>query len=96
MHQDHVVETPHGFQVLASTSKRANQVMKKGGQYLTIQGHPEFDGGFVRELIIMRNQKGIFSNDFAAECLASVDLHLDTNLFADKILQFIRESAVLL
>ena len=51
MHQDHVIKTPPGFTILASTNISENQIMMKQGRFLGIQAHPEYHAGIVHEFI---------------------------------------------
>jgi GMP synthase-like glutamine amidotransferase len=89
MHQDQVSIVPPGFQVLAETDVCACQAMLKPGRMLTIQAHPEYKAGFLRGLIEMRAEKGIFTAEQATRWLAIVDQETDRLWFADRMLAFI-------
>ncbi|KAI8904455.1 class I glutamine amidotransferase-like protein, partial [Gorgonomyces haynaldii] len=62
MHQDHVSVVPPGFTVLGATAICPVQVMQKSN-IVTLQGHPEFKHEFVKQLISIRTNKGIFTED---------------------------------
>jgi GMP synthase-like glutamine amidotransferase len=90
MHQDHVTVLPNGFISLASTAKSPNQLLLKPQKYLTIQGHPEFTSGFVRDLVEMRLEKGIFSKDFVQSL--DIDSPVDSQWFAKVMIDFLEQN----
>jgi GMP synthase-like glutamine amidotransferase len=81
MHQDHVTVIPPGFHSLGHTEISPNQILLKPQKYLSVQGHPEFTAGFVEDLVEMRRQKGIFSNEFVEGL--SKNQETDSVWFAD-------------
>ncbi|KAJ3103759.1 hypothetical protein HDU97_009855 [Phlyctochytrium planicorne] len=92
MHKDHVTKVPSPeFQVLFSTDVCPIQSMRKGDSVLTIQGHPEFQDGLVREVIRLRTEAKVFSEEFAAKTLAMLDEERprDDVWFAVEILRFL-------
>ncbi len=55
-HQDQVVENAEGARVLASSEFCENAVVQVGDHILTFQGHPEFVGGYSREIMEFRRE----------------------------------------
>jgi hypothetical protein len=78
-----------GFICLASTPISAIQAMVKPGQCLTIQSHPEFVLGVVRELIDSRRKKGIFGAEQCEQWLSVLDNPTDGDWFAVKMIKFV-------
>ncbi|CAG8657566.1 1634_t:CDS:2, partial [Acaulospora morrowiae] len=89
MHQDHVCLVPPNFINLGYTTKSSVQGMLKENQVVTIQGHPEFVGGVVKELIKYRQEKGIFDPHFSQMCLKASDRDDDSLLVGQKFIEFI-------
>lgn len=54
MHHDVVFEPPQGGTVLASNAKCDVHAMYEANRYIAIQGHPEFTGDIVNEIIELR------------------------------------------
>jgi len=89
MHRDHVPSVPPLFYLLGSTSTTKNQGMVQFSDpdarppvadgpmpqihILTLQGHPEFTGGIVKEVIKARSERGIIDKDTANNGLDCAD-----------------------
>ncbi|KAI9350550.1 class I glutamine amidotransferase-like protein [Zopfochytrium polystomum] len=98
MHQDHVEVVPPGFAVTMSSPVCAVQGMVRGSDILTVQAHPEFNRGLVRELVRSRTEDvKIFSPEFAATVYKHLDdpaaYALDSAWFADVMYRFIAAGA---
>ena len=81
MHRDHVPTVPPSFHLLGSTDLTRNQGMVRFSDpdarvpgpddpipqihILTLQGHPEFTTGIVREIIKVRSESGAMGKDVA-------------------------------
>ena len=89
MHQDHVVSTPNGFQLLATTEKSSIQSLLFPNRIFTVQAHPEFYPELVGAVIKRRHKLGIFSDEFANNALANVGLKDDSPWFADIMTKFL-------
>jgi hypothetical protein len=63
--------------------------MVSPGKALAFQGHPEYSGSFVSDLIDLRVEKGVFTTEFAKECLKVVNNDLDTQKMVDSIADFV-------
>lgn len=87
--QDQVTVVPDGFIKFATTAHSDNQALLKPNHILTIQSHPEYPAGAVRELINLRTEKGIFTKEQQERWLSVVDRQTDGLWFAEKILEFI-------
>jgi len=89
MHRDHVPTVPSSFHLLGSTSISRNQGMVQFSDLdasptvvdrpipqihiLTLQGHPEFTAGVVKEVIKVRGERGIIDKDTAENGLVRAD-----------------------
>ncbi|PLW84335.1 GMP synthase [Kineobactrum sediminis] len=56
-HQDQVIETAPGTEVLAGNDFCENAVCQIGEHILTFQGHPEFVSGYSREIMTFRRDQ---------------------------------------
>ncbi len=61
MHKDIVHTLPKGVENLGHTQHCAIQGMFKKNKFLTMQGHPEYNGTIVSEVLQIRKEKGIFN-----------------------------------
>jgi hypothetical protein len=89
MHRDHVPSVPPSFHLLGSTSVTRNQGMVQFSDLnarvpevdgsmpsihiLTLQGHPEFTTGIVKEIIRVRGKSGAMDKDTAENGLIRAD-----------------------
>jgi GMP synthase-like glutamine amidotransferase len=70
-HQDQVVVTAQGAQVLAGSEFCENAVCQVGDHILTLQGHPEFLPDYSREIMNLRRER--IGEEAYAGGLASLD-----------------------
>ncbi|KAN0126047.1 Class I glutamine amidotransferase-like protein [Russula decolorans] len=89
MHRDHVPSAPPSFHLLGSTSVSRNQGMVQFSDLdarfpevdgsippihiLTLQGHPEFTTGIVKEIIRARGKNGTMDKDTVEDGLIRAD-----------------------
>ena len=89
MHRDHVPSLPPSFHLLGSTTQTKNQGMVQfsdpdaripmpGGlipqiHVLTLQGHPEFNAGFMKQLIGEWGERGVMDKDTVEDGLNRAD-----------------------
>lgn len=89
MHRDHVPSVPPSFHLLGSTSVTGNQGMVQFSDLdaripevdglippihiLTLQGHPEFTTGIVKEIIKARGKSGAMDKDTVENGLIRAD-----------------------
>jgi len=86
-HQDQVVELPRGAARLARNDHCENFVVRFPGRVLGIQGHPEFEPGFLRDLIAWRRE--VLPAAVHNAALASLELAPDSALLTRWILNFL-------
>lgn len=97
MHRDIVATIPPSppnkppVQVLAKNSKCAIQSMYLPKKLITVQGHPEFTGEDMRELMVFRAKQGTFDDEFLADALARADRKHDGVLVMQAFLRFLLE-----
>jgi len=91
MHRDAVFELPQGAEHLAYTEKCPIQGMYKPKNYITVQGHPEFNEEIVRELLVLRHGTGIFNDEMFNDGMLRVDKLQDGVLVAEAFLKFLLE-----
>lgn len=75
-HQDQVVERPEGSEVIASTAFCENAGLLYGDHIWTIQPHPEYDAGFISNLIETRG-KGVVPEPLLAQARTKLAQHSD-------------------
>lgn len=93
MHRDIVATLPpnSNIEVLGSTSICAIQGMYVPKKLVTVQGHPEFNGEIVREILEVRRKAGVFSDEVFEDGLSRVDRYQDGVLVAQAFLRFLLE-----
>ncbi|KAJ4387107.1 hypothetical protein N0V93_007694 [Gnomoniopsis smithogilvyi] len=90
MHKDMVLATPAGAQELAETDVCANQGFILPGKAITVQGHPEFTGEIVPEILGLRHETGIFDEETYKSGMERVRKEHDGVRIAQAFLKFIR------
>ena len=91
MHRDIVYNYPDGVEPLAYTDRCEVQGMYIPQRVITVQGHPEFDGEIVRELLITRHANGIFSDEIFKDAIGRVDKPQDGLEVSQAFLKFLLE-----
>ena len=91
MHRDIVYELPPGVQPLGHTDRCAIQGMYAPRRLLAVQGHPEFDGDIVAELLQRRHEQGIFDRPTFDEAMGRVRHAHDGTRVASAFLRFLVE-----
>lgn len=89
-HQDQVVSLPMDVEVLASSQFCANYIIQQGN-WLGIQGHPEFTKAYSRDLIKLRCDK--YSPERIREAEYSMMAPVDSERVIQWIAQFIQARA---
>lgn len=87
-HQDQVVETAPGTEVLAGSDFCKNAVCQVGDHILTLQGHPEFVKGYSHNLLNIRRE--MIGEDNYHSGMDSLQRDLDRERVADWIVSFLR------
>lgn len=91
MHKDEVYEAPPGVDIWGHTELCQIHGMWKEGKILTLQGHPEYNGTIVMEVLDERLKAGIFSKEQYEEAKSRVyDTH-DGIVVGAEILRFFLE-----
>jgi hypothetical protein len=93
VHQDIVLEHPEGVQPLGHTEKCQVQGMYAPKRLITVQGHPEFTGEIVRELLETRREKAILTQEVFDDAISRVDLQHDGVKIAKAFLKFLTDDA---
>jgi len=91
MHKDIVYEYPEGVEDLGSTPKCRVQGMYAARRLITVQGHPEFTGDIVSEILQARHEMGIFDDATFEDAMARVRKHQDGVVVAQAFLRFLLE-----
>jgi len=87
-HQDQVLQLAQGSQVIASTPTCPNYMTVLGEHIITVQGHPEFDTEFARQLLVMRRE--IFGEDLYGVAVDSLQTPADNLQVIRWLLDFIK------
>ena len=82
---------PEGIENLGYTDTCKIQGMYKRGRFISVQGHPEFTPGIVRELLDKRLEMGIFTKEMYAESIARVENQHDGIAVGAAFLRFLLE-----
>jgi GMP synthase-like glutamine amidotransferase len=93
MHRDIVTSLPAGAENLGATETCAIQGMYDAvaKRYISVQGHPEFTEEIVREILDVRRELGIFSEEQYEEMIGRVGKDHDGLLIARAFLKFVAE-----
>ena len=87
-HQDQVLQLAEGAEVIASTATCPNYMTVLGKHIITVQGHPEFDTEFARQLLVMRRE--IFGEELYGKAVDSLQTKADNLQVIRWLLDFIR------
>lgn len=91
MHRDIVAAWPKEVTPLGSSPRCAVQGMYIARKLITVQGHPEFNGVIMSELLTLRNQQGIFSDEQFHEAIERADIAHDGIAVGAAFLRFLLE-----
>ncbi|PNY23709.1 glutamine amidotransferase-like protein, partial [Tolypocladium capitatum] len=91
MHRDIVADFPPDAVPLGSTAVCAVQGMYVPGRYITVQGHPEFTGEIVSEILFNRHAVGIFTDDVYEDGMRRAAVPHDGVAIGKAFLKFMRE-----
>ncbi|KAF2217343.1 hypothetical protein CERZMDRAFT_109087 [Cercospora zeae-maydis SCOH1-5] len=91
MHRDVVYEYPKGTEPLGHSPRCDVQGMYIKNRLITVQGHPEFNGDIVAELLDSRHEKGIFDDAMYKDGMDRVRLHHDGVTIGAAFLRFLLE-----
>lgn len=86
-HQDQVLALPPGARRLARNEHCPNSMFVLDDVFLGIQGHPEFDAAYARDLVLGREE--IFGAATVAKAMPSYDEAVDGGLLAQWMLHFL-------
>jgi hypothetical protein len=91
MHRDIVYTHPEGIEALGHSDRCDVQGMYAKGRLISVQGHPEFDGDIVNELLEARHKQGIFGDAMFTEGVSRVRQHHDGVAVAAAFIRFLLE-----
>lgn len=91
MHRDIVYTYPDSVQALGHTDRCDVQGMYSPGKLISVQGHPEFDGEIVTELLERRHDQEIFGDDMFKEGMSRVMLQHDGVAVGAAFIRFLLE-----
>jgi len=91
MHQDAVFTYPPSVEHLGHSPSCHVQGMYEKNRLITTQGHPEFDGDIVAELLENRHDRGVFDDETYEDAMGRVRRHHDGVKVAAAFLRFMVE-----
>lgn len=91
MHRDQVFSVPPGAELLASTDKCMNHGFIIPGRVITVQGHPEFTEDIMREILELRHESGLFTDDVYQSGMTRNGDHHDGVLMAQVFVKFLQK-----
>ncbi|RFU77530.1 gmp synthase glutamine-hydrolysing [Trichoderma arundinaceum] len=90
MHRDIVLEFPKDSIPLGSNDKCEVQAMYSPGRYITVQGHPEFTGEIISEILTNRHKVGIFTDEVYKDAMERAPIEHDGVTIAKAFLNFMK------
>ena len=72
LHQDQVHKLPTDAVLLASSCNTPIEMYRINDNVLCVQGHPEFDKDYLKQVIKYRNEGGIIPDENAQICMESI------------------------
>jgi GMP synthase-like glutamine amidotransferase len=91
MHRDIVYSHPSNVTPLGSSPRCEVQGMYREGKFITVQGHPEFSGDIVSEVVKLRAEAGVFEKEQAEDALRRADKPHDGVKIGVAFLRFLLE-----
>ncbi|GAB1319289.1 Class I glutamine amidotransferase, putative [Madurella fahalii] len=91
MHRDQVFSVPAGAELLASTDKCMNHGFVIPGRVITVQGHPEFTEDIMREILELRHETGLLTDEVFQSGMERNGDHHDGVLMAQVFLKFLQD-----
>lgn len=92
MHRDIVYEWPKSVEHLGSSPRCEVQGMYEKARLITVQGHPEFNGDIVSELLEARHASGVFDDTMYKDGMERVRKHHDGVAIGAAFIRFLREN----
>lgn len=77
MHHDIVYTYPPSVEALGHSPRCDVQGMYAKNRLITVQGHPEFNGDIVTELLERRHDQGVFDDEMFRDGMSRVRDHHD-------------------
>lgn len=90
MHRDIVFSNPEGAQNLGENDICANQGFLLPGKAITVQGHPEFTGEIISEILELRHDTKVFTDDVYSSGVDRANIDHDGVMIAQAFLRFIQ------
>jgi len=94
MHRDAVLGIPGGAHVLCSNDNCDTQGFYIPGQFVSVQGHPEFAGDVVTQILLYREEQGILTPELVREGMRRAFLPNDGVAVARDFLRFIEDASL--
>ncbi|KAL4887631.1 class I glutamine amidotransferase-like protein [Aspergillus karnatakaensis] len=91
MHRDIVYTYPRDVTSLGSSPRCEVQGMYKEGKFITVQGHPEFSGDIMTEILELRAAAGVFDKEQAEDALNRAEKEHDGVRIGIAFLRFLLE-----
>ena len=89
MHRDIVFSYPPHVEHLGHSPRCDVQGMYVKERIITVQGHPEFNGDIVSELLERRHDQGIFNDDMYNEGMSRVRKAHDGTIVGAAFIKFL-------
>jgi GMP synthase-like glutamine amidotransferase len=91
LHRDQVFGLPAGAELLAETDKCPNHGFVIPKRVITVQGHPEYAADIMAEVLELRHESGLFTDELYQSGKARNSDHHDGVLMAQVFLKFLRD-----
>ncbi|ROW16848.1 hypothetical protein VPNG_01529 [Cytospora leucostoma] len=90
MHRDIIFSNPEGAENLAQNDICTTQGFLLPGKAITVQGHPEFTGDIVREIVELRHDAGVITDEDYTSAVDRAKNEHDGVRIAQAYLRFLR------
>ncbi|KAJ4300086.1 hypothetical protein N0V88_002755 [Collariella sp. IMI 366227] len=91
MHRDQVFSVPAGAELLASTDKCMNHGFLVPKKVITVQGHPEFTEDIMQEILELRHESGLLTDEVYQSGTERNGDHHDGVFMAQVFVKFLQE-----
>ncbi|KFY45233.1 hypothetical protein V494_01051 [Pseudogymnoascus sp. VKM F-4513 (FW-928)] len=91
LHRDIVHTYPEGVEPLAHTDACLNHAMYIPRRVITIQGHPEYTGDILGDILVARNASGVIDDESFKDAMPRLQNKQDGVLVARAFLRFLLE-----
>ncbi|KAF3065559.1 hypothetical protein CFAM422_009563 [Trichoderma lentiforme] len=91
MHRDAVLQLPDGVENLGTSPVCGIQGLYAPGRIFSLQGHPEFNGVIMSEIVTSRWGQKVFDKEMFENAMSRADAHHDGAMVGEAVWKFLME-----